>query len=220
MIRKPFPPAMPGRRGAAAGGNLPGITGNYQNLQGYDLAALAAALQACGINCTPGAAGFAKAGSAGSVMGDVSQVPQHLAGIASAIANIQSQQPQRCRRTMMGLAKVTVPALSTGITSSTSPVQYPFRGLRLIVPTDISPSGDLANLQVGTERQIVQANAVAPGVTPFIPLRAFDQTGQDTGFIDMDWCPPTGSTNVDVTVTNKFAAPYIFEGALEGLQLV
>lgn len=202
MIRKPFPPALP-RRGAAAGGNLPGAAANYLNLQGYDVAALAAALQACCMPCPPGGNG----------------APSQQA-IATLAAQAQGAQPQRCRRTMMGLAKVTVPAASTGITSSTSPVQYPFRGLRLIVPTDISPSGDLANLQVGTERQIVQANAVAPGVTPFIPLRAFDQTGQDTGFIDMDWCPPTGSTNVDVTVTNKFAAPYVFEGALEGLQLV
>jgi hypothetical protein len=187
------------RRGQVGQGNLPGASPNYQNLGGVAPAdALARALMACCLPCpTPGMIS--------------------PAAVEAVQANMN--QPQRCRRTLMGLSKIAVPAFSTGTAAETSPVSYAFRGLRLIVPTDISPSGDLVQLEVGTEKQIVQSTAVV-GATPGIPLRAFDQTGQDTGFIDMDWTPPGSGSPVRTTTSNKFAAPYTFEGALEGLQLV
>jgi hypothetical protein len=189
----------PGRR-ASVGNNLPGASGNYMNLQGQGtVEALAAALAACCLPCPPGGA----------------VPPQQVQHIQS-----QMNAPQRCRRTMMGLAKFTVPGLGTA-TATTFPNTYAFRGLRLIVPTDLSASGDLTGLEVGTEKQIVLSEAGAGGTNPGIPLRAFDQTGQDTGFIDMDWCPPGSGSGIKVTVTNKFIVPITpWEGALEGLQLL
>ena len=188
------------RRGSA-GQNLPYTTQNFNNLGGYDVAALTSALQACGlqVGCAPGGA-------------------PSPAAVAAMQQNIP--QPQRCRRTMMGLGKFAVAGNAASATGGTNPIQYPFRGIRLVVPTEISPSGDLVDLQVGTEHQIVQSQAVAPATNPGIPLRAFDQTAQDSGFIDMDWCPPTGSTSILVSVSNKFAGQYTFEGSLEGLQLL
>jgi len=190
------------RRGAQVGQNLPGASANFQNLAGVGtVEALAQALQACCMPCGPGGGG------------GMPLTPAAVAGVAS-----QMNQPQRCRRTLMGLAKIPVPGLNQAL-SSTSAETNAFRGLRLIVPTDISPSGDLLDLQVGTNPQIVASTPVS-GTNPGIPLRAFDQTGQDTGFIDMDWTPPGSGSPVKITVSNKFAAPYTFEGALEGLQLV
>lgn len=191
---------MPFQRRAQAGQNLPGASPNFQNLSGVGSAeALARALMACCMPCPPGG----------------------IAPSPAMVNDVQANmnQPQRSRRTLMGLAKIAVPAFSAGVTSATSPETNAFRGLRLIVPTDISPSGDLVQLEVGTEKQIVVSTPIL-GTTPGIPLRAFDQTGQDTGFIDMDWTPPGSGSPVRVTVSNKFAAPYTFEGALEGLQLV
>jgi hypothetical protein len=200
LMRNNFAPTFAPRRGAQVGQNLPGASSNFQNLGGVGtVEALARALQACCMPCGPGGAPLSPA----------------------AVADVQQQmnQPQRCRRTLMGLAKIPVPGFSTGTLSATSAETNAFRGLRLIVPTDISPSGDLLQLEVGTEKQIVVSTAIS-GTAPGIPLRAFDQTGQDTGFIDMDWTPPGSGSPVRVTVSNKFAAPYTFEGALEGLQLV
>jgi hypothetical protein len=182
-------------RNAQVGQNLPPASPNYVGLQGYDINALLAALAACGPACAPNGANPA------------------VAQMAAAAA-----QPQRCRRTLLGLNKFAVAASSAG-SGSTQPDQWPFRGLRLIVPTDISASGDLTGLLVGQESQIAKASNVAAGGSSGIPLRVFDQTSQDSGFIDMDWCPTT--TNIKVEVMNKFAAPFpFFEGALEGLQLL
>lgn len=190
----------PFQRRGQVGQNLPGAFPNYINLGGVGSAeALARALMACCMPCPPGG----------------------IAPSPAMVNDVQANmnQPQRCRRTLMGLAKAPVPGFSTGTPTETSPVGFAFRGLRFIVPTDISPSGDLVQLEVGTEKQVVQSTAIV-GTAPGIPLRAFDQTGQDTGFIDMDWTPPGSGSPVRVTVSNKFAAPYTFEGALEGLQLV
>lgn len=201
LKRTSFVPGFtPFRRNAQVGQNLPGASANFQNLaQVGPIDALISALQACCLPCPTG--------------------PSPVSPAAVAAVAGQMNQPQRCRRTLMGLSKTAVAGFSANGISETSPQTYAFRGLRLIVPTDISPSGDLLQLEVGTEKQIVVSNAIT-GTNPGIPLRAFDQTGQDTGFIDMDWCPPNQSSPIKVTVSNKFAAPYTFEGALEGLQLV
>lgn len=183
------------RRGAQVGQNLPGASANWQNLAGVgSVEALVSALQACCLPCPTSPA----------------VTPAAVAAAAGAM-----NQPQRCRRTLMGLPKLSIPGLSAGTDiPQIAPTGTAFRGLRLTVPTDISPSGDLVSMLVGNERQTQQTDPPAS-----IPLRSFDQTSQDTGFIDMDWIPPAGS-KLQITVSNKFAAPYIFEGALEGLQLV
>lgn len=177
-------------RRAQGGQNLPPPSGNMMNLGGFNVEALAAALRACGFT--------------GDATGAASQAAM--------------QSPQRCRRTLMGLPKILVPASSPGVTGSVNPQQYPFRGLRLIVPTEISASGDLVSLKVGVEEQLA-ANTPGQGtVAGGVPLRTFDQTAHDCGFIDMDWANPT--TAVNYTISNKFAAPYTFEGSLEGVQLL
>lgn len=197
MLQKPFFSPNAGRRQAQGGQNLPYPSPNVQNLNGMNMEQLIAALRACGFT------------------GDAS----------AAAAAVGQQTPQRCRRTLMGLPSVTVPAnagaagtLGAGISGTVNPQQYPFRGLRMIVPTEISAAGALTNLTVGVEPQLALntpgANTVAGGV----PLRAFDQTAHDVGFIDMDWASPTIAINY--TIAGYFNATFGFVGALEGVQLI
>lgn len=195
-MNKPF---FGPRRGSVGACGLPDATPGYANLPGsYDTAALLAALAAA--------------------RGQAQVTPEMTQAMAR---QMQAAQPQRARRTLLGLTKVAVAGGATA--TSTTAIQGgstggPFRGLRLIVPSDISASGDLINLTVGSAPQIaLSQGATASG----IPLRVFDQTSQDSGFIDMDWSTPGGGSEINITVQNKFAAPFpFFEGALEGLQLV
>lgn len=205
-MNKPFfgpRSSTPARNASVGSGNLGWPSRNAMNLTGFDQAALIAALQAC----MPGGCG---------PNGPMSQ--QDMQVLA---AQMQASQPQRCRRTLLGLTKVAVAggASATSVTAlGGGATGGPFRGLRLIVPSDISPSGDLTALNVGTATQIALSQT---GTSAGIPLRVFDQTSQDSGFIDMDWSTPGGGSDISVTVQNKFAAPFpFFEGALEGLQLI
>jgi len=108
------------------------------------------------------------------------------------------------RRSIQGFPATNIPAL----TRQNIQVQVlePFIGQRFGLPSDITPALLINQITVGTMPQL--------NGSP-IPGRAFDQTSQDSGLIDFDYCPVSQFIIIDVTNTSN--APVIFTGWIEGV---
>lgn len=108
------------------------------------------------------------------------------------------------RRTIQGFPTTVIGAGAT--VNVAVQVLEPFIGQRFGIPSDISPALLVNQITVGTMPQL--------NGSP-IPARAFDQTSQDSGLIDFDYCPV--SQQIIVNVTNTSAAPVSFNAWIEGV---
>lgn len=116
----------------------------------------------------------------------------------------------RVRRAILGLEALTV-AANTGFTSSTQP-QKPFRGLRMIIGTNIAAKLVVTDVTVSMMPQLASNSAAQP-----IPGLVFAETSVDSAFDDFDWCPT--SEKIKVTGSNIDANAVDYKAALLGLVL-
>lgn len=108
------------------------------------------------------------------------------------------------RRSIQGFPATTIAAGAT--VNVAVQVLEPFIGQRFGIPSDITPALLVNQISVGTMPQL--------NGSP-VPARAFDQTSQDSGLIDFDYCPV--SQQIIVNLTNTSAAPVVFTGWIEGV---
>jgi hypothetical protein len=117
----------------------------------------------------------------------------------------------RIRRAILGLQQPAAVPAGDPLTSVTQP-QKPFRGLRLVVPSDIAGAFVISNITVGMMPQLGSSSALQP-----IPARLFAENSVDSAFDDFDWCPT--SESITVSGTNVSGAAETFRAALLGLVL-
>lgn len=115
----------------------------------------------------------------------------------------RQDQPTKGREYPIGFGPVTVPA--GGIVNVTQQPQIPFRGERLIVPSDIAGQFSFLNIIVGKNPQVA---ANGP-----IPCRTFDE--QSVGVrLRMDTCQI--SQQIVLQVQNTGGAPAVFSATIIG----
>lgn len=117
----------------------------------------------------------------------------------------------RIRRAILGLTEDAQVGAGGALESVTQP-QKPFRGLRLVVPSDIAGAFTITNITVGMMPQLGSSNSSQP-----IPARLFAENSVDSAFDDFDWCPT--SESITISGTNQSGAAENFRAALLGLVL-
>lgn len=128
------------------------------------------------------------------------------ARIAKAKAIVSRRPPTAARNAVLGFGPVTVGA--GGTASVLSAPQLPFRGERLVFPSDIAGAFRLTSLIVGQANQLPNGNS--------IPGRSFDERGDGMEIV-MD----TAQSNspISIGVVNTSLASQVFEASIRGTMI-
>jgi hypothetical protein len=184
------------------------VTAGADNLQSL----LAAAAGMDELSREHYAGGFAHAGAAAAPALN----PQVAAAMQAAMAQravqsglvVTQTRPTKAREFPLGFDSGITPIPAGGTASITSRPQVPFRGERLIVPSDIAGSFTITDLRVGKNSQFSSSGAV--------PARTFQENAVgirlqlDTAQISQD---------ITINVQNIGGAPQTFRASLIGSAL-
>lgn len=117
---------------------------------------------------------------------------------------VQREQPTKAREFPLGFESPT-PVAAGGTLSITSRPQIPFRGERLVVPSDIAGSFSILDLRVGKNSQFVSSGAV--------PARTFQENSVG---IRLQLDTAQVSQDVTLNVQNIGGADQVFRAAIVG----
>lgn len=141
------------------------------------------------------------------IIGALEQSPAGQAALQQlAMRNATSLvdlEPTKSRRYPLGFPVTTISASSTGVVSAQP--QIPFRGERLIVPSDFAGDLDITDVKVGKNSQLAAANP--------LPARAFTEFGWG---VDLHLDTADISQFVTLNLTNTSAADIRFTAVLIG----
>lgn len=129
---------------------------------------------------------------------------QFLRALAEKNASaLVERKPQKSREFPLGFPEVTVPA--GGTADITAQPQVPFRGERLIIPSDIAGLFMLDDIRVGKNSQLVSTGS--------IPARTFTEVGVGVG-VHLDTAQV--SQQITLRVRNISGQDATFRAALIG----
>ena len=114
------------------------------------------------------------------------------------------RKPQKSREFPLGFPEVSVPG-NGGTADITTQPQVPFRGERLIIPSDIAGNFMIDDIRVGKNSQLVSTGS--------IPARAFSEVGVGVG-IHLDTAQV--SQQITLRVRNISGQDATFRAALIG----
>lgn len=116
---------------------------------------------------------------------------------AQAAAAAAGQGQGRIRRAILGLeagkdSAGVAPVPAGAVFTSVTQPQKAFRGLRIVIGSDLAAKVVLTNVQIGIMPQFVSTDTEIPGLM-------FSEQAVDAAFDDFDWCP----TSDKIRVTGK-----------------
>jgi hypothetical protein len=133
------------------------------------------------------------------------------AAIAAKLARnglvVTSNHPTKARHSMMGFESTGAIAPAGTATILQQP-QVPFRGTRLMVPSDIAGSFIITDIRVGKNSQLPVVGA--------LPCRGFQENATDAQFV---WDTAQISQQIAIAVMNIGGAPATFRALLYGDQI-
>lgn len=120
---------------------------------------------------------------------------------------VSQNAPTKARHSMMGFESNGA-ILAGGTQTILQQPQVPFRGTRLMVPSDIAGSFIITDIRVGKNSQLPVVGA--------LPCRGFQENATDAQFV---WDTAQISQQIAIAVQNISGAPATFRALLYGDQI-